>query len=92
MSLITGKRIIDLSRIIAGPYATMVLADFGCEAIKIEPPEGDPTRQWGPPWHGQDSAYFLSINRNKKSLALNLKEPKCRDVLYKLVSKADAVV
>lgn len=50
MPLIAGKRVIDLSRIIAGPYATMVLADFGCEVIKVEPPEGDPTRQWGPPW------------------------------------------
>lgn len=72
--LISGKRIIDLSRIIAGPYATMVLADFGCEVIKIEPPEGDPTRLWGPPWLEQESTYFLSINRNKKSLVLNLKE------------------
>jgi crotonobetainyl-CoA:carnitine CoA-transferase CaiB-like acyl-CoA transferase len=78
MKVIEGKRIVDLSRIIAGPYATMVLADFGCEVIKIEAPEGDPTRQWGPPWHEDQSAYFLSINRNKKSLALNLKEPKCR--------------
>ena len=92
MSLISGKRIIDLSRIIAGPYATMVLADFGCEVIKIEPPGGDPTRLWGPPWHNEHSAYFLSINRNKKSLSLNLKEPKCREVLYKLVSKSDAVL
>lgn len=92
MSLITGKRILDLSRIIAGPYATMVLADLGCEVIKIEDPKGDPTREWGPPWHGHDSAYFLSINRNKKSLALNLKESKCREVLYKLVARSDVVV
>jgi crotonobetainyl-CoA:carnitine CoA-transferase CaiB-like acyl-CoA transferase len=92
--MIARKRIIDLSRIIAGPYATMVLADFGCEVIKVESPDGDPTREWGPPWHGDghDSAYFLSINRNKQSLALNLKEPKCRDVLYRLVAKSDAVV
>ena len=92
MSLVRGKRIIDLSRVIAGPYATMVLADFGCEVIKIEPPEGDPTRQWGPPWYEKESAYFMSINRNKRSLALNLKEPKCRDVLYKLVARSDAVI
>lgn len=78
MKVIGGKRIIDLSRIIAGPYATMVLADFGCEVIKIEAPGGDPTREWGPPWQGNQSAYFLSVNRNKKSLVLNLKEPKCR--------------
>lgn len=73
MKLISNRKIIDLSRIIAGPYATMVLADFGCQIIKIEPPEGDPTRQYGPPWHEQESTYFMSINRNKKSLALNLK-------------------
>ena len=90
--MISGKRVIDLSRIIAGPYATMVLSDFGCQVIKIESPEGDPTRQWGPPWHNSESAYFLSINRNKQSLALNLKEPKCREVLYRLVEGSHAVV
>ena len=73
MSVIRGKKVLDLSRIIAGPYATMTLADLGCEVLKIEPPEGDPTRLWGPPWHQDTSAYFLSVNRNKKSLTLNLK-------------------
>lgn len=92
MPLIAGKRIIDLSRIIAGPYATMVLADFGCEVIKIEPPEGDPTRQWGPPWLGDESTYFLSINRNKRSLVLNLKQEKCREVLYRLTKTSHAVI
>ena len=70
----------------------MLLADFGCEVIKIEPPEGDPTRTWGPPWHEGQSTYFMSINRNKKSLVLNLKEEKCRSVLYKMVESADAVI
>ena len=92
MSVIKGKRVLDLSRIIVGPYATMVLADFGCKVIKVESPEGDPTRKWGPPWHDKESAYFLSINRNKQSIALNFKEQKCKDVLYKLVERSDAVV
>ena len=78
MKVIQNKTVIDLSRIIAGPYATMVLADFGCRIIKIEAPDGDPTRLWGPPWHNHESTYFLSINRNKESLALNLKEKECR--------------
>ncbi len=73
MNLIRNKKIIDLSRVIAGPLATMVLSDFGCEVIKVEAPEGDPSRLWGPPWHHDQSAYFLSINRNKKSVVLNLK-------------------
>lgn len=70
----------------------MVLADFGCEVIKIQPPEGDPTRQWGPPWLGDESAYFLSINRNKRSLVLNLKQQRCREVLYRLTKTSHAVI
>lgn len=88
-----GVRVIDLSRILAGPYCTMLLADMGAEVLKVEKPGvGDGSRQWGPPWVGDQSAYFLSVNRNKKSLTLNLKHPEGREILKKLISKADVLV
>jgi crotonobetainyl-CoA:carnitine CoA-transferase CaiB-like acyl-CoA transferase len=75
---LAGVRVLDFTRVLAGPLGTMMLADLGAEVIKIENPGGgDETRQWGPPWFTSDdyreSAYFLSVNRNKRSLALNLK-------------------
>lgn len=86
-------RVIDLSRILAGPYCTMLLADMGAEVIKVEQPGvGDGTRQWGPPWIGSESAYFLSVNRNKKSLTLNLKHLDAQAILKKLISSADILV
>jgi len=86
-------RIIDLSRILAGPYCTMLLADYGAEVIKVEQPGmGDGTRQWGPPWIGDESAYFLSVNRNKRSLTLNLKRDEGRTILKQLLADADVLV
>ncbi|MFQ5422209.1 MAG: CaiB/BaiF CoA transferase family protein, partial [Anaerolineae bacterium] len=86
-------RVIDLSRILAGPYTAMLLADHGAEVIKIEQPgQGDGTRQWGPPWVGSESAYFLSVNRNKKSVTLNLKSDKGKAILKKLVANADIFI
>ena len=71
---LAGLFVLDLSRVLAGPYASMTLADLGAEVIKVEHPEGgDDTRQWGPPWAGGESAYYLSVNRNKKSITINLK-------------------
>ena len=90
--MLKNLKLLDLSRIIVGPYASMVLSDFGVEVIKIQSLDGDTTRLWGPPWHKDTSAYFLSVNRNKKSLALNLKNYKHREVLYKLAAKSDAVI
>src|SRR5437867_9962744 len=85
--------VIDLSRILAGPVCTMLLADMGAEVIKIEPPPlGDDSRQWGPPFIGGISTYFLSINRNKKSLGLNLKTEEGRQILRKLIDRADVVI
>ncbi|HDN80431.1 MAG: hypothetical protein DRI61_11135 [Chloroflexi bacterium] len=85
--------VIDLSRILAGPYCTMLLGDLGAEVIKIEVPgKGDGSRQWGPPWAGGESAYYLSINRNKKSITLNLKSEKGREILRKLIEKGDVLV
>jgi crotonobetainyl-CoA:carnitine CoA-transferase CaiB-like acyl-CoA transferase len=88
-----GIKIIDLSRVLAGPFCTMILGDLGAEVIKIENTgNGDDTRGWGPPFVGGESAYFLCANRNKESLTLNLKSQMGKDVLKKLVSHADIVV
>jgi len=85
--------VVDLTRALAGPYCTMMLADFGARVIKVETPEGgDDTRGWGPPFCGGESAYFLSINRNKQSLTLNLKDPRGHDLLLRLLQRADIVV
>lgn len=83
---------LDLSRIIVGPYATMVLSDFGAEVIKVEHPDGDETRKWGPPWKDGVSCYFMSINRNKKSINLDLKKPEAREVIYRLAANCQVVI
>ena len=92
--LLAGIRVIDLTRILAGPYCTMILGDLGAEIIKIEHPEGgDDTRQWGPPFiEGGQSAYFLCANRNKRSLTLNLKSEKGLAILKELIREGDVVV
>src|SRR5207253_1968775 len=84
-------RVLDLSRMLAGPYGSMLLADMGAEVIKIEDPDGgDPMRMMGPPFLPDgESAYFLAINRNKKSLALDLARDRGREVFYDLVRQAD---
>lgn len=87
-----GIKIIDLTRILSGPYCTMTLADLGAEIIKIESPEGDDTRKWGPPFIEGESAYYLSINRNKKSVVLNIKEDKGKEVFFRLIRDADVVI
>ncbi|MFD1848790.1 CaiB/BaiF CoA transferase family protein [Oceanobacillus bengalensis] len=92
MRALEGIKVIDLSRILSGPYCTMVLADMGAEVIKIESPNGDDTRAWGPPFVEEESAYFLSINRNKKSVVINLKTDEGREILLDLVKSADVVV
>jgi crotonobetainyl-CoA:carnitine CoA-transferase CaiB-like acyl-CoA transferase len=92
MKALDGIKVIDLSRILSGPFCTMSLADMGAEVIKIETPSGDDTRAWGPPFINEESAYFLSVNRNKKSIALNLKTELGKKVLLRLVETADVVV
>jgi crotonobetainyl-CoA:carnitine CoA-transferase CaiB-like acyl-CoA transferase len=91
--LLEGIRVLDLSRMLAGPYGSMLLADLGAEVIKIEEPDGgDPMRVMGPPFLPDgDSAYFLAINRNKKSLAIDLTQPTGRDLFLELVRAADVV-
>lgn len=88
-----GIRVLDLSRVLAGPYAAMMLGDMGADVIKIEQPgEGDETRGWGPPWAGGESAYYLSANRNKRGITLNLKSEAGRQVLLDLVRKSDILI
>ncbi|HEX2097487.1 MAG TPA: CoA transferase [Rubrobacteraceae bacterium] len=88
-----GVRVLDLSRVLAGPYATMMLADLGADVLKIEHPErGDDTRHWGPPFAGGESAYFLSVNRNKRSAGVNLKDPEGLEKVKKLATNADVVI
>jgi crotonobetainyl-CoA:carnitine CoA-transferase CaiB-like acyl-CoA transferase len=92
-SPLAGVFVLDLSRILSGPVCTMMLADMGATVVKVEPPpHGDDTRLWGPPFLDGISTYFLSINRNKQSLALDLKSPEGRDILWKLVDRADVLV
>lgn len=86
-------RVVDFSRVLAGPYCTMLLADLGADVIKIENPVGgDETRQWGPPWLDGQSAYYLSVNRNKRSIALDLKQPKDLEIAHRLAETADVLV
>ena len=88
-----GLTVLDLSRVLSGPYCTMMLADMGARVIKVERPgKGDDTRGWGPPFQNGESAYFLSINRNKESVTLNLKHPEGRRVLDALIARADVLV
>lgn len=88
-----GVRVIDLTRVMTGPYCTMMLGDMGADVIKIErPSSGDDTRSWGPPFIGEESAYFLSVNRNKRSIVLDLKQQHELDVLWRLIEDADVFV
>jgi crotonobetainyl-CoA:carnitine CoA-transferase CaiB-like acyl-CoA transferase len=95
---LAGIRIADCSTVLAGPYCTMLLADLGADVVKVEPPEGDATRGWGPPWVGTEAdgtrtaAYFLAINRNKRSLRLDLKAEAGREVLERLLATSDVLV
>jgi len=90
---LAGLRVLDLTRVLAGPYCTMILGDMGAEVLKVElPGRGDDTRGWGPPFHGTEAAYFLGVNRNKRGMTLNLKEPRGQAILRELIKKSDVVV
>jgi glutaryl-CoA transferase len=95
---LAGLRVVDCSTVLAGPYATMVLADLGADVVKVEPPEGDATRGWGPPWVGDEAegtrtaAYALAINRNKRSIRLDLRRPAGAEVLGRLLRSGDVLV
>lgn len=92
-SALADIRVIDFSRVLAGPFCTMLLADYGADVVKVENPNsGDETRQWGPPWAGELSAYYLSINRNKRSITLDLKTREGQDMARRLIAQADILV
>ena len=87
-----GMKVIDLSRVLGGPYCTQMLADHGADVIKVEPPQGDETREWGPPFEHGLSGYFASLNRNKRSIALDLSLEEGRAVLMRMLETADIVI
>jgi formyl-CoA transferase len=95
MQPLNGIRVLDLSRVLAGPYCTMVLGDLGAELIKVESPEGDETRGWGPPFAGEghgESAYYLCVNRNKRSIVVNFKTGEGQTILHELIRQSDVLV
>src|SRR3954447_16869759 len=90
---LAGLKVIDLTRVLGGPYCTMVLSDPGAEVTEREPPQGDETREWGPPFdEAGDASYYLGINRNKKGVGLDLAKPAGREVLLRLLDGADVLV
>ena len=91
--MLDGVLVADFSRVLAGPYATMLLGDLGADVVKVERPgTGDDTRSWGPPWRGDDATYYLGLNRNKRSVALDLTDPADRELARTLTMRADVIV
>ncbi|MEX2535264.1 MAG: CoA transferase [Trueperaceae bacterium] len=90
--MLEDLKVLDLSRVLAGPYCTQLLADLGATVWKVEPPGGDETRQWGPPYAAGESAYYLSVNRNKQGLAIDLKDPRGQELVARLADRADVLV
>src|SRR3954471_3828212 len=82
---LAGLKVVDLTRVLGGPYCTMILSDHGADVIKIEPPQGDEVRDWGPPFHDDDASYFIGINRNKRAIALDIGKQEGQQVLLRLL-------
>src|SRR3989449_6288899 len=92
MSALSDITVLDLSHALAGPFASTMLGDYGAEVIKIEPLDGEIARAWGPPFYGDEAAYFVNLNRNKKSVALDLKHPDGKAIFFRLLERADVVL
>ena len=90
--MLDGVRVLDLSQNIAGPQATQVLGDLGADVIKVEPPDGDPARKWGPPFWGDNAPLFLAFNRNKRSIVVDMKSPSGREIMDRLIARTDVLV
>jgi formyl-CoA transferase len=89
---LAGIKVVDLTRVLGGPYCTQMLGDHGADIIKVEPPQGDETRTWGPPFKDGTASYFLGVNRNKRGVALDLSKPQGREVLFRLLADADVLI
>jgi crotonobetainyl-CoA:carnitine CoA-transferase CaiB-like acyl-CoA transferase len=89
---LAGIKVIDLSRVLGGPYCSQMLGDHGADVIKVEPPQGDETRTWGPPFLGDAASYYIGVNRNKRGIALDLSKPDGREVLFRLLTGADVLL
>ncbi|MBU0789442.1 MAG: CoA transferase, partial [Gammaproteobacteria bacterium] len=89
---LTGIRVVDLSRVLGGPYCTQILSDHGARVVKVEPPMGDETRTWGPPFVEGTASYFLGVNRNKQDIVLDLSRPEGREAVLRLLADADVLV
>ena len=89
---LAGLKVIDLTRVLGGPFCTQILGDHGADIIKVEPPQGDETRGWGPPFQSGTASYFLGVNRNKRGIAVDLTKPAGRDLLFRLLTTADVLV
>jgi formyl-CoA transferase len=89
---LAGIKVVDLTRVLGGPYCTMILSDHGADVIKIEPPQGDEVRDWGPPFHEGDASYYIGINRNKRAVALDFGKPAGKQVLLRLLEGADVLI
>ena len=90
---LSGLRVLDLTRVLAGPLCAMTLGDMGAEVLKVEQPgKGDDTRSWGPPFQGTEAAYYLGVNRNKRGITLNMKDARGQAILRELIKKSDVVI
>jgi formyl-CoA transferase len=89
---LAGIRVVDLTRVLGGPYCTMILSDHGADVVKVEPPQGDEVRDWGPPFHGDDASYFIGVNRNKRAIALDIGSAEGKAILLRLLDGADVLI
>lgn len=89
---LAGLKVVDLTRVLGGPYCTQIMADHGANVIKVEPPQGDEVRDWGPPFHEGDASYFTGLNRNKRSIGLDLSKPEGREILFRLLEEAEVLI
>ncbi|KQB34172.1 CaiB/BaiF CoA transferase family protein [Acidiplasma aeolicum] len=92
MESLKGLKVLDFTQAMSGPVASMILGDLGADVIKVEPPAGDQSRSWAPPFIDDESAYYISVNRNKKSICMDLKHPDATEIIKKLVEKSDIVI
>ena len=89
---LAGIKVVDLTRVLGGPYCTMILSDHGADVIKVEPPQGDEVRDWGPPFHEGDASYFIGVNRNKRAMAVDLRMPAGQAIVLKMLEDADVLI